>query len=180
MSRIAKKVIIVPSNVCVTLINQLIIVKGNYGKLKKTIHKSVQIDYVNSCLTFKSRIDNSTLGWAQAGTARSIINSMIIGVTEGFSKKLQLVGVGYKIVVGDNLQNLEMSLGFSHNINYVLPKGITAENVSQVEIIIKGIDKELVGQVAAKLRAYRKPEPYKGKGIRYINEIIRVKEAKKK
>lgn len=179
MSRVAKKPIIIPANVDVTLMNQKVVIKGDNGVLKIILHDLVKISYTDSYLMFKSRINNSSIGWAQAGTARSIINSMIIGVTKGFSKKIQLFGVGYKISVS-NLINIDMSLGYSHNVQYTLPKGITAKNISSVEIIIEGANKELVGQVAAKLRSYRTPEPYKGKGIRYSNEIVRVKEAKKK
>ncbi|AAO27158.1 50S ribosomal protein L6 [Buchnera aphidicola str. Bp (Baizongia pistaciae)] len=179
MSRIAKQPIVIPSDVSITLIGQMVIVKGSKGELKRLIHDSVLVKSVKSCLVFSSRINSSVKGWAQAGTARSLVNSMIHGVTVGFFKKLKLFGVGYRISINSS-KNLNMSLGYSHIIEYVLPFGIFVESISQAEIIVKGINKQLVGQVAANLRAYRKSEPYKGKGIRYSNEIVRVKEAKKK
>ena len=115
---------------------------------------------------------------AQSGTARALVNAMVIGVTEGFTKKLQLVGVGYRAQVKGNV--VALSLGFSHPVEHTLPAGITAECPSQTEIVLKGADKQLIGQVAADIRAYRRPEPYKGKGVRYSDEVVRMKEAKKK
>jgi len=117
-------------------------------------------------------------GNAQSGTARALVNSMVIGVTEGFTRKLQLVGVGYRAQIKGNA--VALSLGFSHPVEHVLPAGITAECPSQTEIVLKGSDKQLIGQVAADIRAYRRPEPYKGKGVRYADEVVRIKEAKKK
>ncbi|EJS87964.1 50S ribosomal protein L6, partial [Pasteurella multocida subsp. multocida str. Anand1_cattle] len=114
---------------------------------------------------------------AQAGTARALVNAMVIGVTEGFTKKLQLVGVGYRAQIKGNA--VALSLGFSHPVEHALPAGITAECPSQTEIVLKGADKQLIGQVAADIRAYRRPEPYKGKGVRYADEVVRIKEAKK-
>ncbi|QCI24541.1 50S ribosomal protein L6 [Buchnera aphidicola (Muscaphis stroyani)] len=178
MSRIAKSPIFIPSNINVTLNSQLILVKGKYGHLSRTFHPSVKIEYLNDKITFKSR-PNCSDGWAQAGTARALVNSMIIGVSKKFVKKLKLSGVGYRVsITKGNIINL--LLGYSHPIQYCLPENIDVESPSATEIILKSIDKQLVGQVAANLRSYRKPEPYKGKGIRYEDEVVRMKEAKKK
>ncbi|MCW5196406.1 50S ribosomal protein L6 [Buchnera aphidicola (Pemphigus obesinymphae)] len=178
MSRIAKNPIFIPSCVDIKLKGQKIFIKGKNGELTYIFHRSVTIEEKKSFLCFSVNLSYVD-AWAQAGTCRALVYSMIIGVTEGFSKKLQLIGVGYRVsVTKKNVIN--MSLGYSHPIEYTLPFGVIAEIPSQTEIILKGADKQLIGQVAANLRAYRVPEPYKGKGIRYENEIIRVKEAKKK
>lgn len=178
MSRIAKRPIVIPSGVEIKLTGKTLLIKGNNGELIYTINKSVIIENNDSCLFFKSN-SSSVDGWSQAGTSRALVYSMIIGVTKGFIKKLQLFGVGYRVTMTEK-NIINMSLGYSHPIKYQLPVGISAEIPSQTEIILKGSNKQLVGQVAANLRAYRVPEPYKGKGIRYENEIIRIKEAKKK
>ncbi|BBI01386.1 50S ribosomal protein L6 [Buchnera aphidicola (Nipponaphis monzeni)] len=178
MSRIAKRVIIVPINVQVILCNQKIIIKGINGELSYIVNDYVKINYLNNILTFKGRSQYIS-SWMQAGTARSLIQSMITGVTVGFSKKLIFSGVGYRITLDCN-NILNMSLGFSHPIIYKLPIGIFAEVLTQTELVLKGANKQLLGQVAADIRSYRKPEPYKGKGIRYEHEFIRIKEAKKK
>lgn len=177
MSRIAKTPIVIPFGVEVNINGQNILIKGKNGELTYTVHKYVHVHNTNNQLTFTLHKKDSK-NWMFAGTMRALLNCMIIGVTNGFTKKLELVGVGYRVTVNNNIVNL--SLGFSHIINYKLPTGITAYCPSQTEIILRGIDKQVVGQVASKLRAYRQPEPYKGKGIRYANEIIRTKEAKKK
>ncbi|XBC42740.1 MAG: 50S ribosomal protein L6 [Buchnera aphidicola (Kaburagia rhusicola ensigallis)] len=178
MSRVAKKVIIIPFDVSVTLVGQTITVAKANNTLSYTINNSVLVTCISNRLTFKSRM-NSSKGWAQAGTSRSLVNSMIVGVTIGFFKRLQLLGVGYRIsVVGANI--LHMFLGYSHVIKYLVPKGIIVECLSPSEIIVKGANKQLVGQVAADIRSNRVPEPYKGKGIRYSDEVVRIKEAKKK
>lgn len=177
MSRVAKMPIIIPNDIEVNIKGQFITIKNKNNELNYVINKSVDVNYNNNILTFKPKIGFID-GWIQAGTTRSILNSIIIGITEGFTKKLQLIGVGYRVSVKDNIINL--LLGFSHAINHKLPVGIVAECPSQTEIVLKGADKQLVGQVAADLRSYRPPEPYKGKGIRYANEIINIKEAKKK
>ncbi|MBK4764837.1 MAG: 50S ribosomal protein L6 [Pantoea sp. Brub] len=177
MSRIAKVPIIISDGVEVEIKDQKISIKGNNGKISYIVNNSVKVHYINNTLTFTPD-ENVVDGWAQAGTSRSIVNSMVIGVTKGFIKKLQLVGVGYRISIKDNL--ITLSVGYSHPISYTLPIGITGECPNQNEIILKGINKQLIGQVAAKLRAFRPPEPYKGKGIRYSDEVIRIKEAKKK
>ncbi|QCI23465.1 50S ribosomal protein L6 [Buchnera aphidicola] len=178
MSRIAKKSVIVPIDVNISFSGQSIIVKKENNVLSCIVNKDVLITYVNNHLIFKSK-ENSSKGWSRAGTSRSLVNSMIIGVTTGFSKKLKLFGVGYRVTIV-NANVVHMSLGYSHVIKYYVPKGIIVECPSQVEIIIKGINKQLVGQVAANIRSYRVPEPYKGKGIRYNDEVVRIKEAKKK
>ncbi|MGV7962496.1 50S ribosomal protein L6 [Photorhabdus tasmaniensis] len=177
MSRVAKAPVVIPAGVEVKLNGQVISIKGKNGELCRTIHSAVEVKHVDSQLTFAPR-DGYVDGWAQAGTTRSLLNAMVIGVTEGFTKKLQLVGVGYRAAVKGNVVN--MSLGFSHPVDHELPVGITAECPSQTEIVLKGADKQVIGQVAAELRAYRRPEPYKGKGVRYADEVVRIKEAKKK
>ncbi|QJC37781.1 50S ribosomal protein L6 [Enterobacteriaceae endosymbiont of Donacia bicoloricornis] len=177
MSRIAKKFIIIPSNIKININGQNINVKGNNGILENTFNKKIKIIFNKDKLLFKPK-KNCKKSWAQAGTASSIMNSMIIGVTIGFSKKLILFGVGYKFSIKNNILNL--ILGFSHTINFSFPKGIFGKCLNQNEIILTGANKQLLGQVAAKIRSYRPPEPYKGKGIRYTNEIIKIKETKKK
>ncbi|CAL4325235.1 50S ribosomal protein L6 [Buchnera aphidicola] len=178
MSRIAKRPIFISSGINVELKNQLISIKGKYGHLSRLIHPLVKIEYNDKKISFSSRM-NCSNGWAQAGTSRALVNSMVIGVSEKFFKKLQLSGVGYRVSITRN-NVINLSLGYSHIIEYQLPPDIEAENPSSTEIVIKGIDKQLVGQIAANLRSYRIPEPYKGKGIRYIDEKVRIKEAKKK
>lgn len=177
MSRVAKAPVNIPAGVEVKLDGQLLTVKGKNGELSRTIHNAVEVNQDANTLTFtpKAGVVNAD---AQAGTARALVNAMVIGVTEGFTKKLQLVGVGYRAQIKGN--TVALSLGFSHPVEHVLPAGITAECPSQTEIVLKGIDKQLIGQVAADIRAYRRPEPYKGKGVRYSDEVVRTKEAKKK
>lgn len=177
MSRVAKAPITIPAGVEVNLAGQVVTIKGKNGELTRKLNDAVEVKQIDNVLTFAPREGYSD-GWTQAGTARALLNGMVIGVTEGFTRKLQLVGVGYRAVVKDNVVNL--SLGFSHPIDHELPEGITAECPVQTEIVLKGADKQLIGQVAADLRAYRRPEPYKGKGVRYADEIVRTKEAKKK
>ena len=167
----------IPSGVEVSIKDNAVNVKGSKGSLEHTLHKSIDIKKDDDVLTIILRegADNAA---AQAGTARSLLNSMIIGVTTGFEKKLELVGVGYRAKAAGKSVNL--TLGFSHPVNYALPEGITAETPSQTEIVIRGVDKQRVGQVAADIRAFRPPEPYKGKGVKYAGEHIVRKEAKKK
>lgn len=177
MSRVAKAPVSIPAGVEVKLNGQLLTVKGKNGELSRTIHNSVEVKQDNNELTFAPRA--GVVGAdAQAGTARALVNAMVIGVTEGFTKKLQLVGVGYRAQMKGNV--VALSLGFSHPIEHTLPAGVTGECPSQTEIILKSADKQLIGQVAADIRAYRRPEPYKGKGVRYADEVVRTKEAKKK
>ncbi len=165
------------SGVEISVKDNAVSVKGSKGTLEHKLHKSIDIKKDDNVLTLLLRegADNAA---AQAGTARSLLNSMMVGVTTGFEKKLELVGVGYRAKAEGKSVNL--TLGFSHPVNYALPEGITAETPSQTEIIIRGIDKQVVGQVAADIRAYRPPEPYKGKGVKYAGEHIVRKEAKKK
>ena len=176
MSRIAKAPIAVPAGVEVTLAGQEIKVKGKNGELTRVVNDAVEVALNDNVITTVPR--DVANAWAQAGTARALINNMIQGVNEGFEKKLQLVGVGYRAAVKGKV--LDLTLGFSHPVNFPVPEGITVETPSQTEIVVKGADKQLVGQVAANIRAYREPEPYKGKGVRYADEHVRRKEAKKK
>ncbi|MDP8170344.1 50S ribosomal protein L6 [Pasteurella skyensis] len=177
MSRVAKAPVNIPAGVEVKLDGQLLTVKGKNGELSRTIHNAVEVNQDAGVLTFTPKVGVVNAN-AQAGTARALVNAMVIGVTEGFTKKLQLVGVGYRAQVKGNV--VALNLGFSHPIDHQLPTGVTAECPSQTEIVLKGADKQLVGQVAANIRAYRRPEPYKGKGVRYSDEVVRTKEAKKK
>ena len=177
MSRVAKAPVSIPAGVTVTLSGQDITVKGPVGELSRTIHSDVVISQEEN--TIVTNIANDGKGaWAQAGTARALINNMVIGVSAGFEKKLILNGVGYRAKAAG--QSLNLALGFSHPVDHAIPAGVKVETPSQTEIVLKGADKQMVGQVAANNRAYRKPEPYKGKGIRYSDENVRRKEAKKK
>lgn len=177
MSRVAKNPVTLPRGVEVELQAQCFKVKGAKGSLDHDIHKLVEVKLDGNTLTFTPR-NQSAQADALAGTTRAIINNLVQGVTQGFEKKLILVGVGYRAQVQGSMLNL--NLGFSHPLNFNIPAGITIESPIQTEIVIKGIDKQKVGQVAAKIRSYRPPEPYKGKGIKYSNEVIIMKEAKKK
>ena len=177
MSRVAKAPVAIPAGVEVTLNGQDIKVKGPVGELSRTIHADVVISQEESNII--TNVANENKGaWAQAGTARALINNMVVGVSKGFEKKLVLNGVGYRAKASGQVLNL--SLGFSHPVDHAIPAGVKVETPSQTEVILKGADKQVVGQVAANIRAYRKPEPYKGKGIRYDDEVVRRKEAKKK
>ncbi len=177
MSRVAKAPVAIPAGVEVTLNGQEISVKGKNGTLKRSINAAVEITKDESALKFAPR-DGIVGADAQAGTARALVNNMVIGVTAGFERKLQLVGVGYRAQAKG--KSVGLSLGFSHPVEHELPEGVTAECPTQTEIVLKSADKALLGQVAADIRAYRRPEPYKGKGVRYANEVVRTKEAKKK
>ncbi|NHH99505.1 MULTISPECIES: 50S ribosomal protein L6 [Oceanimonas] len=177
MSRVAKAPIEIPAGVEVTLNGQEITIKGGKGTLNRTINAAVEISQNDNQLTFAPR-ENVEGANAQAGTARALVNNMVIGVTQGFERKLQLVGVGYRAQMKGNA--IALSLGFSHPVEHALPEGVSAECPSQTEIVLQSADKQLIGQVAANIRAYRKPEPYKGKGVRYFGEQVRSKEAKKK
>lgn len=177
MSRVAKAPVVIPAGVEVKLNGQEITVKGSKGELVRTIHDAVVLTLEENKVTF-GPCEGFDKAWAQAGTARALVNNMVVGVTEGFTKKLTLKGVGYRAAVKGNAVGL--TLGFSHPVEHELPAGIKAECPSQTEIVLTGTDKQLVGQVAADIRAYRSPEPYKGKGVRYADEVVRTKEAKKK
>lgn len=177
MSRVAKSPVEIPAGVDVKLAGQHIAIKGGMGQLDINIHMAVEVKQEENVLTFGAR-DGSKLSRAMSGTTRSLVNNMVTGVSAGFTKSLKLVGVGYRAQLQGKTLNL--SLGYSHQVVYALPEGVTAETPSQTDIVIKGIDKQLVGQVAAEIRNFRRPEPYKGKGVRYTGEHVRRKEAKKK
>ncbi|CAM2802717.1 50S ribosomal protein L6 [Vibrio rarus] len=177
MSRVAKAPVAIPAGVEVKINGQEITVKGPKGELSRVFNNAVVVSQEENNLTFGPR-EGVAGAWAQAGTARALVNNMVVGVTEGFTKKLILKGVGYRAAVKGNAVNL--TLGFSHPVEHAVPAGIKAECPSQTEIVLTGADKQLVGQVAADIRSYREPEPYKGKGVRYADEYVRTKEAKKK
>lgn len=177
MSRVAKASVALPSGVEVSIAGQDVTVKGKNGALERSFNNGVEVVNEEGALLAKPR-EGVVDGWAQAGTARALLNNMVKGVTEGFEKKLQLIGVGYRAQAQG--AKLNLTLGFSHPVVYEVPKGITIETPSQTEVVVKGADKQLVGQVAANIRGYRPPEPYKGKGVRYADEVVRRKEAKKK
>ena len=177
MSRIGNAPVVLPANVEVQLSPSEISVKGPLGTLKQALSGQVKLEKVENQLQVKV-INDSAASNAMSGTVRAIVANMVQGVTKGYERKLTLVGVGYRAQAqGDKLN---LTLGFSHPVVHAMPKGIKAETPTQTEILIKGIDKQLVGQVAAEIRAYRPPEPYKGKGIRYSDEKITIKETKKK
>ena len=181
MLRVSSKSINIPSDVNVALNNNAIEVKGPKGTLSMPQSKLVKVEVVDldgaksvSCSLVK--VDKKSA--AMAGTTRALINNMVIGVSQGFQKQLNLVGVGYRVQLKGNVVNF--SLGYSHPIDYKLADGLTAESPSNTVLIVKGIDKQLVGQAAAEMRALRPPEPYKGKGVKYSDEVIIRKETKKK
>ncbi len=175
MSRVASNPINLPRGVEVKLDGRDLSVKGSKGTLQLTVHEGVQVKQEDNTLTFAARSKHAI---PMSGTMRALVNNMVVGVTDGFEKKLQLNGVGYRCAVQG--KKLNLTLGFSHPVEYELPEGISAETPSQTEIVVKGIDKQAVGQAAAVIRAFRPPEPYKGKGVRYADEHVRRKEAKKK
>jgi large subunit ribosomal protein L6 len=177
MSRIAKAPVTIPSGVDIKLDGNNMTVKGSKGQLSYDFNPAISMDIADNVIQMQWDKDNK-LATAQAGTARAIVSNMVVGVSAGFEKKLTLIGVGYRAQAKGNILNL--ALGFSHPIDFEVPEGITVETPSQTDIVIKGSDKQQVGQVAAKIRAYRPPEPYKGKGIRYAEENVVRKEAKKK
>jgi large subunit ribosomal protein L6 len=177
MSRIAKYPIDLPKGVEVTLSDAEISVKGPLGTLKQSMLPAVSIERDGERLQVRAAEGQPDAG-AMSGTMRALVANMVSGVTKGFEKKLTLVGVGYKAQAQGTKLNL--SLGFSHPVVHDMPNGIKVETPTQTEILIKGIDKQLVGQVAAEVRAYRSPEPYKGKGVRYADEVVVIKETKKK
>jgi large subunit ribosomal protein L6 len=177
MSRVAKNPIPVPAGVEVSLAADKISVKGPMGSLTQALTANINVELAEGKLMISAK-DESREAHAMSGTARALLANMVQGVSKGFEKKLNLVGVGYRAQAQANKLNL--SLGFSHPVEHVMPEGIKVETPSQTEVLIKGVDKQLVGQVAADVRAYRKPEPYKGKGVRYANEVVVLKETKKK
>jgi large subunit ribosomal protein L6 len=176
MSRVAKMPVKIPAGVQITAANGTVTVKGAKTSLNLALPKDVAVDIKDGVVNLS---EASVAGNAmQSGTVRALINNMVTGVTAGYQKKLQLVGVGYRAASQGKVVNL--ALGFSHPVNYPIPEGITVETPTQTEIIIKGADKKMVGQVAADIRGFRPPEPYKGKGVRYSDEKVELKEAKKK
>ncbi|MRH78558.1 50S ribosomal protein L6 [Spiribacter sp. C176] len=178
MSRVAKAPVQIPKGVEVTLgVEREIKVKGAKGELQHTIHEWVDVAQADGQLTFAPNRERQD-AMALAGTTRSLVNNMVVGVSEGFERRLQLVGVGYRAQAQG--KKLSLALGFSHPVEHPVPEGITVETPSNTEVVVKGIDKQQVGQVAANIRAYRPPEPYKGKGVRYADERVIMKEAKKK
>jgi large subunit ribosomal protein L6 len=177
MSRVGKNPVPVPANVEVTLSASEVSVKGPLGTLKRHVVSDIFVEREGDKLVVKAANDSKQAN-AMSGTMRALLANMVKGVTAGFEKKLTLVGVGYRAQAAGDVLNL--TLGFSHPVAHKMPEGVKAETPSQTEVVIKGIDKQQVGQVAAEVRAYRKPEPYKGKGVRYIDEVIVMKETKKK
>lgn len=176
MSRIGKNPIVLPAGVEVS-VGADITVKGPLGTLKAITHPAVKISVEGQNVQV-SKVEGAANAAAMWGTMRANINNMVTGVSKGFERKLQLVGVGYRAQAQGDVLNL--SLGFSHPVAHKMPAGVKVECPTQTEILIKGADKQQVGQVAAEVRAYRKPEPYKGKGVRYSDEVVVIKETKKK
>jgi large subunit ribosomal protein L6 len=177
MSRIANAPVAVPSGVEVKISGQNVAVKGPKGQLEHDVHRDVEVTLEDTTVKFKAR-SGSKPAIAQAGTARALVNNLVTGVNAGFEKRLTLIGVGYRAQAKGSLLNL--SLGFSHPVEFPVPADIEIETPSQTEIVVRGIDKQRVGQVSAVIRAFRPPEPYKGKGVRYTDEHVVRKEAKKK
>ena len=177
MSRVAKNPIAIPAKVEINLSADAIAVSGPLGKLIQPLTDAVKLAREGDSITVAAAND-SQHSRAMSGTMRALVANMVQGVSQGFSRKLNLIGVGYKAQAQGAALNLD--LGYSHPINHKMPAGVTVETPSQTEIILKGADKQVVGQVAAQIRAYRKPEPYKGKGVRYADEVVIIKETKKK
>jgi len=177
MSRVAKMPIAVPAGAEVAISAQAITVKGPLGVLTQSLNGLVAVENNAGTLSFTPANDSREAN-AMSGTLRALVNNMVNGVTKGFEKKLNLIGVGYKAQAqGDKLN---LSLGSSHPVVHTMPAGVTCATATPTEIVIKGIDRQKVGQVAAEVRAYRAPEPYKGKGVRYADEVVKIKETKKK
>lgn len=177
MSRVAKNPVQLPSGVDVVLNGQKLTVKGSKGTLELVVHNNVIVEKDDKTLTFAAR-DGAQKSRALAGTTRALVSNMVTGVTNGFERKLQLVGVGYRAKAAGS--QLSLSLGFSHPVDYQVPAGVTVETPTQTEIVLKSSNKQLLGQVASEIRSFRPPEPYKGKGVRYSDETVLRKEAKKK
>ncbi|HSR62033.1 MAG TPA: 50S ribosomal protein L6 [Gammaproteobacteria bacterium] len=176
MSRIAKFPITIPAGVEVNISGNNVKVKGSKGEMAHDAHPLVSVMQEGNEIRFAAK-NNSKFARALSGTTRALIQNIVTGVSEGFEIKLEIIGVGYRAQVQGKVLNL--TLGFSHPVNFDIPEGITIETPTQTEVVVKGVDKQLVGQVAANIRAYRPPEPYKGKGVKYIDERIIRKEAKK-
>lgn len=177
MSRIANSLLEIPSGVEINVSGREVTVKGSRGELNLTLHDVVNVIQEDNILRLESKKSDRKSG-ALAGTFRSIIGNMVQGVTDGFVKELQLQGVGYRAQVSG--KKLTLTLGFSHPVEYEIPDGVEIETPTPTQVLVKGVNKELVGQVAAEIRAFRPPEPYKGKGVRFADEYVKRKEAKKK
>jgi large subunit ribosomal protein L6 len=176
MSRIAKAPVKIPAGVEVKTVDGMLTVKGAKGALSKAMPEGVAIEVANGVATLSAA--SVAANAAMAGTFRALLANMVVGVTKPYERKLQLVGVGYRAAMQG--KKLNLSLGFSHPVEYPIPEGITVETPTQTEIVVRGADRHMVGQVAADIRSYRPPEPYKGKGVRYSDEKVVLKEAKKK
>ena len=177
MSRVAKKPVDLPQGVSATIAADSVTVKGAKGSLTLGLKSGIKIKQQDKQLEVEAEGEAEGLN-AIAGATRAHLANMVVGVTKGYEKKLELVGVGYRAAV--QAKNLTLTLGYSHLINFAIPEGVTIETPSQTEIVVKGIDRQRVGQTAAEIRAFRPPEPYKGKGVKYTDETISLKEAKKK
>ncbi len=177
MSRVAKAPIIVPKGVTVEIAGQSVTVKGGQGTLSWDVHPTVVVSQEAGVVTV-APAEGQSNAWAMAGTTRALLNNMVVGCGTGFSRKLTLVGVGYRAQAKGDV--LSLSLGFSHPVEYPVPAGVTVQTPTQTEIVVSGADRQRVGQVSAEIRAFRPPEPYKGKGVRYADEDVVRKEAKKK
>lgn len=175
-SRVAKYPVVVPNGVTVEFIDNILTAKGKMGEIKNKMHPLVKVELVDNKISFK-QVEESKASAALSGTMRALVNNQIRGVSEGFTKKLELRGVGYRCQIKEN--SLNLSLGYSHPIIFEIPEGIKIETPSQTELLVIGADKQQVGQVAAKIREFRPPEPYKGKGVRYSDETVVIKETKK-
>ena len=175
--RVAKKPVLIPSTVDVSITDQQVTVKGKKGQLSVVIPSTLSVLKENNVLQLNSK-EESQSSQSIAGTMRALLNNMVVGVTDGFTKKLELVGIGYRAQTKGS--TLDLAVGLSHPVQVQAPAGVTFETPSQTEILIKGPDKQVVGQMAARIRQLRPPEPYKGKGIRYAGEVIHMKETKKK
>ena len=176
MSRVANSPINVPDTVNVSINDDVVVVKGNKGELDFSLPSSISIDIKDDVMNINYNSENQE-SVALAGTTRSILNNMVVGVSEGFEKKLELIGVGYRAKASGKV--LELTVGFSHPIKYQLPDDVEVETPSQTEVILRSHNKQILGQAAAEIRAFRPPEPYKGKGVRYSDEQVKRKEAKK-
>jgi large subunit ribosomal protein L6 len=174
MSRLAKRPLDIPNGVELKLDGQKIVIKGKKGEFTHHIHESVVVFLDNQSVTVKAKGNAHPM----VGTTRKLLSNFVKGVSDGFEKKLSLVGVGYRAKIQGNI--LELSLGYSNPIKYTVPAGISIEVPSNTEVLVKGSDTQLVGEIAAKIRAFRPPEPYKGKGVRYADEVVEIKETKKK
>ncbi|MBA3732533.1 MAG: 50S ribosomal protein L6 [Gammaproteobacteria bacterium] len=177
MSRVAKNPVVIPAGVEVSIAGRTVDVKGPKGAMQFNVHRRVTVAQQKDGVLFDSKPQVDS-GMMMAGTMRALFNNMVQGVSQGFERKLELVGVGYRASVRGNTLNL--TLGYSHPIEYPMPEGVSVETPTQTEVIVRGIDKQLVGHVAAQIRNFRRPEPYKGKGVKYAGERIVRKEAKKK